>query len=103
MENLFLKVEEREFGPVSLAELKELVKEGSFSKDDYIWSEDLDEWIPAENTVELKNLFDNRNNSGHYKQKIYAVARGKGGVGKTVLSSCLGIGLASIGQEVVLV
>ena len=105
MENLFIRVDEREFGPVKLAELRELVKQGSFSKTDFIWSENLDEWIPAEQTIELQDLFDPANGNGHatYQKKIYAVASGKGGVGKTIFSSSLGIGLASMGQEVIMV
>ncbi len=102
MENLFIKVDEKEFGPVSLKELKDLAKEGSFSREDYIWSEDLDEWVPAEHTVELKDVFT-VNTNGHFKKRIYAVASGKGGVGKTVISSSIGVGLASMGQEVIMV
>lgn len=103
MENLFIKVDQREFGPVSLTELKVLVKEGSFSSGDYIWSDDLDEWVLAEHVAELKSLFNKANSNGEYSNKIYAVASGKGGVGKTVLSSSLGIGLASMGQQVIIV
>lgn len=103
MENLFLKVEDREFGPVSLGELQNLVMEGSFAREDSVWSESIDEWIPAENVVELKNVFYKKEGNGHYKQKIYAVASGKGGVGKTIFSSSFGVGLATMGQEVIMV
>jgi len=103
MENLFVKVDDKEFGPVSLGELKQLIKEGSFSKEDYIWSEDLDEWVPAKHTAELQSLFTNGASENHYQKKLYAIASGKGGVGKTVISSSLGVGLSSMGQEVILV
>lgn len=105
MENLFIKVDQKEFGPVSLSELKELVREGSFEHDDYVWSEALDEWVLAEHVAELRELFGKTNGNGklHFDNKIYAIASGKGGVGKTVFSSSLGVGLASMGQEVIMV
>lgn len=103
MDNLFLRVDDREFGPVSLLELKELVDEGSFGKDDYVWSEDLDEWVLAQHTVELKGIFANGHSNANYQNKIYAVASGKGGVGKTLLTSSIGVGLATMGQDVIMV
>lgn len=103
MENIFVKVEEREFGPVSIREVKDLVKQGSFAATDYVWSESLDEWVLAEHVAELKSLFEKARNPEEYKGKICAVASGKGGVGKTVLSASLGVGLASVGQEVIMV
>ncbi len=103
MENLFIRVDDKEFGPVALAEIKDLVREGTFSQNDYLWSEDLDEWVLAEHIAELKPLFGISNQNGEYRNKIYAIASGKGGVGKTMLSASLGVGMASAGQRVVMV
>jgi len=103
MENMFIRVGEKEFGPVSLRELEELVKEGSFDRQDYVWSDDLGEWILAEHVVELRDVFDVPQPRTDYGKTIWAVASGKGGVGKTVLSSSIGVGLASMGQEVIMV
>ncbi|MFQ5640380.1 MAG: P-loop NTPase [bacterium] len=42
-------------------------------------------------------------NDTSYQRKVYAIASGKGGVGKTVTAASLGVGLASLGSEVILV
>jgi len=103
MDNFFFKVGEKEFGSVSLPKLKTLIREGSFSKNDYLWSAELDEWVMAEYVVELKETFRKRRKTDAPKTNIFAIASGKGGVGKTVLSCSIGVGLASMGQEIILV
>ncbi|MBC6948444.1 hypothetical protein DWB58_10985, partial [candidate division KSB1 bacterium] len=89
---------------VSLEELTVLVRQGSFGKDDQVWNEDLSDWVRAEDTPELRDFFYRKEGRGELpKAKIYAIASGKGGVGKTVLTSSLGIALASMGEKVMLV
>ncbi|MFQ5677576.1 MAG: P-loop NTPase, partial [bacterium] len=104
MDNIFIKVDEKEYGPVTLEEFKSLAKEGSVATEDLIRSEDLDDWVEAGQVNELKKLFANSNgNNGSHQGKLYAVASGKGGVGKTVLTSSIGVALASMGSDVILV
>ncbi|RMF61456.1 MAG: DUF4339 domain-containing protein [Calditrichaeota bacterium] len=104
MDGLFLKVNETEFGPVTPEEIKDLVKEGSFSPDDLVWSEELDDWVAAGELEKLRPLFESGNGKHNRPPgKVIAIASGKGGVGKTVLTTSIGVGLASMGHEVVMV
>ena len=103
MENIFIKVEEKEYGPVTLDEFKTLAREGSVSRDDLVWSENLDDWISAAQVDELKRFFPTNGKKGAHKCKLYAVASGKGGVGKTVLTSSIGVALSSMGSDVIIV
>ncbi|MFQ5640379.1 MAG: P-loop NTPase [bacterium] len=104
MGSFFVRVEEKEFGPFTVDELKVLVSQGNFSREDLIWHEESDQWITAEGIDELQTVFapDNGNLS-NYQNKLLAVASGKGGVGKTVLSASMGVALASMGSEIILV
>lgn len=104
MENIFIKLEEKEYGPVTIDEFKSLVKEGSVSREDLIWSENLDEWVAADQVDDLKKLFIPTNGKrGSHKNTLFAIASGKGGVGKTVLTSSIGVALASMGSDIILV
>ncbi len=102
MDSFFIKVAEKELGPISFVELKDLVKRGDFTKDDLVWNEDTDNWDAAQNIAALKNFFSNGSN-GNYQNKLYAFAGGKGGVGKTVMTASIGVALASMGSEVIMV
>ncbi|MBN2013445.1 P-loop NTPase [candidate division KSB1 bacterium] len=100
--NVLVRIDEKQYGPLSHTELRTLVRNGKFAPHDYIWLEDEGEWVPADQIKELDTLF--RPVVQHESEKkIIAVGSGKGGVGKTVLSSSIGIGLAALGNEVVLV
>ena len=99
--SMLVRIDEKQYGPLSQTELKKLVKEGNFSPDDQVWLEDEGEWVEAEKIHELKNLFTKKLEEPD--RKIIALGSGKGGVGKTVLSASLGIGLAALGKDVVLV
>jgi len=104
MEHFFIRVDEKEFGPFSLDELKKLVQEGSFEPHDLVWQEELEEWIPAQRVEALHVLFEPQNGQAvSYRKQLLAFASGKGGVGKTVLSASVGVALASMGSEVILV
>ncbi len=103
-DRLFIKVKGRPYGQLSMAELENLVKQGSFGKDDLVWDEDSSDWVRAEETSGLREFFYSTNGrNGHHQAEVYAIASGKGGVGKSVLTSSLGIALAAMGDEVILV
>lgn len=104
METLFIRVNEKQYGPLPNDVLNELINEGAFSREDLVWNEDTEDWVSAEKISFLKHLFSPENGNGSDLQsKIYAFASGKGGVGKTVLAASIGVGLASMGSEVTLV
>jgi len=104
MNTLQIKVNGRHSQAVSLKELHDRIKCGGFGKDDLVWSEEAEDWIAAGEITELENLFySNNGTSERPKARIYAVASGKGGVGKSVLSASLGVGLAAMGKEVILI
>jgi len=100
--NLMVRINERQYGPLSKPELRTLVRKGKFTQNDYVWMDDDGEWIKAENLRHFEKLFNPQNTNGARK-KVIAIGSGKGGVGKTVLSASLGIGLAAMGREVILV
>ena len=100
--NLLVRINEKQYGPLNQTELRSLVRKGNFSPNDQVWLEDEGEWVRAEQVEELRSLFK-PNISENAEKKIIALGSGKGGVGKTVLSASLGIGLAALGKEVVLV
>lgn len=104
MENFFIKVNEKEFGPFSIQELKKLARKRDFTEEDLVWNDNLDEWAPAIDLEELRTCFETEDGPiGNYQNKLYAFAAGKGGVGKTILSASIGVGLASMGSEVIMV
>jgi flagellar biosynthesis protein FlhG len=100
--NLLVRVNEEQYGPLTTTELRILVRKGKFSLNDYVWSEEDDAWVKAEQLEQVKNLF-NVDKLEDFGRKVMAVASGKGGVGKTVLTASLGVGLAALGREVVLI
>ncbi len=99
---LFVKIKDRQSGPYTLHELKRLVTEGNFSQADLVFHEDRQEWIEAGQLEELSRLFTPEIQPAR-PRTVYAIGGGKGGVGKTVLTASLGIGLASLGYQVVIV
>ena len=100
--SLLVRIDEKQYGPLTQAELKQLVKKGNFTPNDQVWLEDEEDWVQAEQVEELRSLFVPTVIKDSDK-KIIALGSGKGGVGKTVLSASFGIGLAALGKEVVLV
>ena len=102
MSSMFVRVQKKQYGPFSSAELKNLVANGKFSAQDMVYHEDEDQWIKAENVDELKGLFT-RPVVEQRQKKVYAIGGGKGGVGKTILTASIGIGLAALKREVVVV
>ena len=100
--NLLVRIDDKQYGPISKAELKGLVKSGNFSLTDEVWLEDEGVWVEADKIHEIKQLFAPAA-APERERKIIAMGSGKGGVGKTVLAASMGIGLAALGKEVILV
>lgn len=103
MDSFFIRVANKDFGPISLDEIKDLTRCGDFTSDDLVWNEISREWESAGAFEELKSYFKYQKPKGAYPSKLLAIASGKGGVGKTVLSASIGVALASMGSEVIMV
>lgn len=105
MSSVFIRVRERQFGPFSEQELKTLVARGEFSSTDLVYDELSADWVRAENLEELKKIFPTTTSAEkvNHERRVVAIGGGKGGVGKTVLTASMGIGLAALGNKVVLV
>lgn len=101
MSEVFVKINNRQLGPLNKREIKNLVVNGEFSQDDLVYHEDSQEWVEAKEIDDLRRIFDS--DTQEHQRKVYAIGGGKGGVGKTVLSAALGIGLATYDHDVVLV
>jgi len=102
MAELFVKLANQQARPYTLPELKKMANNGMFGQDDLVFNEDNQEWVKAATVSELDPLF-HASPASPERQIVYAVGGGKGGVGKTVLTASLGIGLASLGHQVVIV
>ncbi|HOY43122.1 MAG TPA: P-loop NTPase [bacterium] len=100
--SVFIKIKDQQLGPYSYNELKKLVTEGSFDQDDLVFSEASNEWVRAGHLEELRKLFPGPVSTPS-ERMVYAIGGGKGGVGKTVLTASIGIGLAALGYRVVMV
>jgi len=100
--DLMVRVNEKQYGPLTSTELKILVRQGKFSLNDYIWLDEDEAWVKAEQVEQVRKLFA-VDNLEQCERKVMALASGKGGVGKTVLTASLGVGLAALGKEVILI
>ena len=108
MDDLLIKVNQNTIGPLSLKKVEKLVRQGVLTSRDLVWDASSEQWIPAQTIRELQHLFGSApagsaSPAPNFQTKIYAVASGKGGVGKTVLTASLGVGLATMGSQVILV
>lgn len=104
MDDFFVKINERQFGPLNFDEIRKLITAGHITRKDLIWSDDKNDWTKAGSVPEFIHLFrrfDGQKDT--FEKRVLALASGKGGVGKTVLAISLGVGLASAGQEVIMV
>ena len=91
-------------GAVAETKLRNLARVQSSAQRVLVWDAISDDWIPAESLSALDRVFATRSRpNGKTQAKILAFAGGKGGVGKTVLATSIGVGLASMGSEVILV
>ena len=104
MKDFYVKVGKRKHGPLTINELKKLIHQGSFCEEDVLWDATEATWKEAKTVAACKELFqDQKPQPDSREPKIFAIASGKGGVGKTVLTGSIGVGLASMGQDVILV
>ncbi|MDZ7267237.1 MAG: P-loop NTPase [candidate division KSB1 bacterium] len=102
--DVFVRVNDKQYGPFSPQELRSLASTGGFRPSDEVWDDEDGRWVPATELRSLQPLFESGANApSEGGKRIIAVGGGKGGVGKTVLTASLGVGLASLGREVVLV
>ena len=126
--NWYIKIHDEQFGPYSVKELIALHQKGVFTRETPVWvcQKNGWEWIPSKEVIELRFIFSEKlsekNKSGLIdddipfvapvsdsnreevlRHKIWAVAGGKGGVGKSLMASSLAIGLTVLGKRVVLV
>ena len=102
MSELFVKINDQQEGPFSPKELRDLATKGKFTENDLVFMEDENHWVRAGDHREFISLF-HRNYRANKASKIFAVGGGKGGVGKTVTTASLGVGLAALGYRVILV
>lgn len=103
MDDYYIKIEDKEFGPVTYDDLKDLAREGSFSGDDLVRPESQSDWQEARKLEAFASLFNIGNGNGRHPAILYAIASGKGGVGKSVLTASLGVGFATMGSKIILV
>ena len=103
MSNIFVRVDSKQYGPFSQRELRGMLRQGKFSAKDLVWQEGGDEWVAAGALSDREHLFSEESGNGEQGPRVMAIASGKGGVGKTVLTASLGVGLASLGHQVVMV
>jgi len=102
MSEVFVKINNRQLGPLNKREIKNMVVNGEFSQDDLVYHEDMQEWVEAGQIDEIRTMFV-EDQDQQRRKTVYAIGGGKGGVGKTVLSASLGIGLATYDHQVVIV
>jgi flagellar biosynthesis protein FlhG len=100
--NVYVKIRDEQVGPYTPVELRKLAKAGEFSENDLVFLEGSEEWVKAGHLPEINDLFTPTVPQERQKT-VYAIGGGKGGVGKTMLTASLGIGLASINNQVVIV
>jgi len=102
MGNIFVKTKDKQYGPFSRQELREMARSGKFSATDLVWHSELEEWVEAGKMEELREIFP-QTEAAPRKRRVIAIGGGKGGVGKTVVTASLGVGLAALDQRVVIV
>ncbi len=104
MNDLFIRVQDKQYGPFSGQELRTLAHKSGFSPTDLVWNEDEGEWVQASELRELRHVFESNDKiPANRSKRIIAVGGGKGGVGKTVMTASIGVALASMNKEVVMV
>lgn len=104
MNDILVRVEEKQYGPFSRQEFHTLATKGGFKPHDLVWNETENDWVRASELNELREIFEAKTITNPAPTKrIIAVGGGKGGVGKTVMSASIGVTLATLGHEVVMV
>ena len=101
MSQVFIKINNEQVGPLNHSEIRQLVSNGEFRYDDLVYLEETEEWVEAHTLEEFRHMFPDIDEER--ERKVFAIGGGKGGIGKTMLTASLGIGLASQGKDVVIV
>ena len=114
--NWYIKLTHEQSGPYSKLGLSDLYRSGKFTRDTLVWVYQKDgwDWVKAESVIELREVFLSETKESPLglldtksktmlDDKIWAVAGGKGGTGKSVIASSLAIGLTVLGKRVILV
>ena len=99
-EDVFLKIQGAQVGPVTQNELGTMIKEKKLTPEEFIWDQDSQEWLP---TIESHLIREYFLYPDDLDRIIIAIGGAKGGVGKTFLTISLGVLLASAGNKVILV
>lgn len=97
---VFLKVKSAQLGPISTAELKNMLKQKKIKPEDLIWDDQQEQWMPLTESDLIRKLLLLAESQ---ERNIMAVGGGKGGVGKTSLTASIGVALAGLGHRVVIV
>jgi len=124
MKKWFIKLDGKQHGPFVIENLAKLKTQGKLDKTTPIWCKigTKFEWINAGDVTPLQDLFHKIKASdveldgifeqggtatgaslGEARDKVWAFASGKGGVGKTLMTSAFAIILAQMGKKVVVV
>lgn len=104
MNDILVRVDEKQYGPFSRHEFHTLATKGGFKPHDLVWNEEGSDWVRASELNELREIFEAKTiKNPEPTKRIIAVGGGKGGVGKTVMSASIGVTLATLGNEVVMV
>ncbi len=103
MKDILIKIEDNTVGPLTESKLRWLIHQGTFTLQDLVWNERSGDWARAATLVEIAELFDLSGKAPVQQARLYAVASGKGGVGKTVITASTGVALASMGHKVIVV
>ncbi|MDZ7373579.1 MAG: P-loop NTPase [candidate division KSB1 bacterium] len=91
-------------GPFTAEDLRRLVQSGELQLEDSVWSADEDRWVEVASLEPVRELLGEVHAQERTAPKrILALASGKGGVGKTVLSASIATALAAAGRKVLLV
>ncbi|MFQ5649454.1 MAG: P-loop NTPase [bacterium] len=103
MDNVFIKVQDNMIGPLSEKKLRTLIEQGVFTPNDCVWSNRARDWIRAESMPGMASFFNLQGEQVAPSARLLAIASGKGGVGKTVITASMGVALASLGYNVIIV
>jgi len=102
MSGVFVNTKTRQMGPLSAQELVGMAEKGEFCQSDFVFQEDTQEWVKAGNLEEYSDVFISKK-PAERKRTVFAIGGGKGGVGKTILTASLGVGLAALEHKTIIV
>ncbi len=124
MKKWYIKIDGKQHGPFVIEDLAKLKAQSKFDRNTLIWCKvgDKFDWLKASELTPLQDLFDKDKDAdeeldGIFEgttdtsssllengpDKVWSFASGKGGVGKTLLTSAFAIALAQLGKKVVVV